>query len=416
MPSGWDALETALRESGGKRLKRGNVTANLTTTRAVEKKLAPNPAALEQVLALAMALHMRIPGSQPPQAEALLALPGVLRPAAELPEERTEAATAAVRAGFDAALTALLQARQAEGERLRTTLDGLLTEIAALHRKATKEATDQPAAHRARVMENLQALGCANPLRCHEERISPRRSPCSMPPAPTCAKSFDRLASHIEAARRPADPRLRSRSAGASTSLGAGVHARGQHAVQQILLARADRHRAATESGDRAVARAGAKHRMSTLARRGLCLVLAAPSGAGKSSLTRALLATEPALSLSISVTTRPPRPAEIDGTHYHFRDQAEFDAQVAAGGFLEWARVLGRHSYGTPRAEVQAALAAGRDVAFDIDWQGHRNLRTALPGDVVGVFILPPSLAALESRLRQRAGEDPAEITRGIA
>ena len=152
---------------------------------------------------------------------------------------------------------------------------------------------------------------------------------------------------------------------------------------------------------------------MSTLARRGLCLVLAAPSGAGKSSLTRALLATEPALSLSVSVTTRPPRPGEIDGVHYHFRDQAAFDAMVAAGGFLEWARVLGRHSYGTPRAEVEAALAAGRDVAFDIDWQGHRQLRAALPGDVVGVFVLPPSLAALEARLRERAGEDPAEIAR---
>ena len=152
---------------------------------------------------------------------------------------------------------------------------------------------------------------------------------------------------------------------------------------------------------------------MSTLARRGLCLVLSAPSGAGKSSLTRALLASEPALSLSISVTTRLPRPGEIDGEHYHFRDQAAFDAQVAAGGFLEWARVLGRHSYGTPRAEVQAALSAGRDVVFDIDWQGHRNLRTALPGDVVGVFILPPSLTALESRLRQRDGEDATEVAR---
>jgi guanylate kinase len=152
---------------------------------------------------------------------------------------------------------------------------------------------------------------------------------------------------------------------------------------------------------------------MSTIARRGLCLVLAAPSGAGKTSLTRALLAREPALSLSVSVTTRPPRPGEVDGVHYHFRDQAAFDAMVAAGGFLEWALVLGRHSYGTPRAEVEAALAAGRDVAFDIDWQGHRNLRAALPGDVVGVFVLPPSLAALEARLRGRPGDDAAEIAR---
>jgi guanylate kinase len=152
---------------------------------------------------------------------------------------------------------------------------------------------------------------------------------------------------------------------------------------------------------------------MTTIARRGLCLVLAAPSGAGKSSLIRALLAMEPELSLSVSVTTRPPRPGEIDGAHYHFRDRAAFDALVAAGGFLEWATVLGKHSYGTPHAPVETALAAGRDVAFDIDWQGHRQLRAALPGDVVGVFVLPPSLVALEARLRSRAGEHTAEIAR---
>jgi guanylate kinase len=150
-----------------------------------------------------------------------------------------------------------------------------------------------------------------------------------------------------------------------------------------------------------------------TIARRGLCLVLAAPSGAGKSSLTRALLATDPDLSLSVSVTTRAPRQGEQEGVHYHFRDQASFDAMVAAGGFLEHATVLGRHSYGTPRAQVEAELSAGRDVAFDIDWQGHQQLRAVLPGDVVGVFILPPSLAALEERLRGRGGEAEAEIAR---
>lgn len=155
---------------------------------------------------------------------------------------------------------------------------------------------------------------------------------------------------------------------------------------------------------------------MTTIARRGLCLVLAAPSGAGKSSLTRTLLDAEPELSLSISVTTRAPRPGEQDGVHYHFRDQANFDAMVAQGAFLEFATVLGRHSYGTPRAQVEAELAAGRDVAFDIDWQGHRQLRAALPGDVVGVFVLPPSLAALEARLRGRGGEDAAEIARRMS
>jgi guanylate kinase len=153
-----------------------------------------------------------------------------------------------------------------------------------------------------------------------------------------------------------------------------------------------------------------------SIERRGVCLVLAAPSGAGKTAIAEALLASETALTPSISVTTRAPRRGETDGVHYHFRDQAEFDRMVAAGELLEWAQVLGRHSYGTPRAPVEQALDAGRDVVFDIDWQGHRQLRAALPHDVVGVFILPPSLATLEARLRSRAGDDEAEIARRMA
>jgi guanylate kinase len=151
----------------------------------------------------------------------------------------------------------------------------------------------------------------------------------------------------------------------------------------------------------------------ATIARRGLCLVIAGPSGAGKTAIADALLAGEPALRRSISVTTRPARRGETDGVHYHFVDQAEFDRMADSGELLEWARVLGRHCYGTPRAPVQAALAAGDDVIFDIDWQGFRQLRDALPDDVVGVFIMPPSLSVLESRLRARAGDDVAEIAR---
>lgn len=152
----------------------------------------------------------------------------------------------------------------------------------------------------------------------------------------------------------------------------------------------------------------------AAMPRRGVGLVLAAPSGAGKSSIARALCALDPAVSISISVTTRAPRPGEQEGVHYFFRTQAEFDALVAQGALLEWASVFGR-CYGTPREPVERALAEGRDLVFDIDWQGHRHLRAALPGDIVGVFVLPPSLADLEARLRAR-GDDADAIARRMA
>ena len=155
---------------------------------------------------------------------------------------------------------------------------------------------------------------------------------------------------------------------------------------------------------------------MTRIARRGICLVLSAPSGAGKTAIADALLASEPDIHRSVSVTTRAPRPNEVEGMHYHFRDQSEFDRMAAAGELLEWARVLGRHCYGTPRAPVEKALSNGQDVVFDIDWQGHQQLRTALPNDVVGAFILPPSLEALESRLHARSGDNATEIARRMS
>ena len=148
--------------------------------------------------------------------------------------------------------------------------------------------------------------------------------------------------------------------------------------------------------------------------RRGVCVVLSSAPGVGKTSVSRALLEMEPDLSLSISATTRARRPGELDGVHYFFRTEDEFDAMVARGELLEYARFLNR-SYGTPRAPVEQALAAGRDVLFDIEWQGHLQLREKLPGDVVGIHLLPPSLAELERRLRGRAQESEAEIARRL-
>jgi len=148
--------------------------------------------------------------------------------------------------------------------------------------------------------------------------------------------------------------------------------------------------------------------------RRGVCVVLASAPGVGKTSVSRALLEMEPALSLSISATTRTRRPGEQDGVHYFFRTPEQFDAMVAADELLEHARFLDR-AYGTPRGPVERALEAGHDVLFDIEWQGHLQLRKKLPGDVVGISLLPPSMAELERRLRGRAQDSEAEIARRL-
>ncbi len=147
--------------------------------------------------------------------------------------------------------------------------------------------------------------------------------------------------------------------------------------------------------------------------RRGLLLILSSPSGAGKSTLTRRLMEWDPAIRFSVSATTRAPRPGEIDGRDYYFRDRATFEQMVATGDMLEHAEVFGNF-YGSPRAPVQAAMDAGRDTVFDIDWQGGQQIRNSSLGrDVVSVFVLPPSIAELERRLRGR-GQDSAAVIAG--
>ena len=146
--------------------------------------------------------------------------------------------------------------------------------------------------------------------------------------------------------------------------------------------------------------------------RRGLMFVLSSPSGAGKTTLSRMLMDRMPGLQMSVSATTRPKRPGEVEGRDYLFVDASKFEAMVKQDELLKWAVVFGNR-YGTPRAPVEAALSAGRDVLFDIDWQGTQQLREKAGGDVVSVFILPPSAADLERRLHTRA-QDSDEVIRG--
>ena len=145
------------------------------------------------------------------------------------------------------------------------------------------------------------------------------------------------------------------------------------------------------------------------IARRGLMLVLSSPSGAGKSTISRELLARDPDLTMSVSATTRPPRPGETDGKDYFFIDVKRYHAMVANGEFLEHAQVFDNY-YGTPREPVEVALSAGHDVLFDVDWQGTHQLADNARSDLVSIFILPPSHGELERRLRTRA-EDPDEV-----
>ena len=145
------------------------------------------------------------------------------------------------------------------------------------------------------------------------------------------------------------------------------------------------------------------------LHRRGLLFILSSPSGAGKTTLSRMLLAADSEIKLSVSATTRPPRPGEEDGVHYHFVSDAEFDRMVEEDDFYEWAHVFG-HRYGTPKGAIRDGLKQGQDYLFDIDWQGTQQLKQKDDQDVVTVFVLPPSLPELRRRLESRA-QDSADV-----
>jgi len=160
---------------------------------------------------------------------------------------------------------------------------------------------------------------------------------------------------------------------------------------------------------------ARARQNRMIVARRGLMLVLSSPSGAGKTTLSRMLLEADGHIELSVSVTTRPQRPGEVDGRDYHFIDMVRFESMVKSDKLLEWAEVFG-HRYGTPRLPVEKALRVGRDVLFDIDWQGTQQLREKARDDLVSVFILPPTVKELQRRLERRAQDSSATIAGRMA
>jgi guanylate kinase len=149
--------------------------------------------------------------------------------------------------------------------------------------------------------------------------------------------------------------------------------------------------------------------------RRGVMFVISSPSGAGKTTLCRRLITEVPGVQLSVSATTRTIRPGEKDGVDYHFVSTEEFQNRIDQDDFLEWARVF-QHFYGTPRSEVEQRLVQGIDVVFDVDWQGARALKSARPGDVASVFILPPSIAQLKHRLEGRPGADAKSVANRLA
>lgn len=154
---------------------------------------------------------------------------------------------------------------------------------------------------------------------------------------------------------------------------------------------------------------------MSGVNRRGLMLVLSSPSGAGKTAISRAILEQDAEIELSISVTTRAKRPGEVDGVDYIFVDADRFNAMIEKGEFLEYARVFD-NDYGTPRAPVEAALRSGRDMLFDVDWQGAQQLAQSARDDLVGIFIMPPSTVELERRLKARAQDSDSVVARRMA
>ena len=400
LPPGWDAVEAPVRARAAEALSRGTIYGTLSARReGVAPLVRVNEPVLAAVLATLREVARRVEAA-PARLDGILALKGVIEVTdQEESEEDRRAAELAVIGGFGEALAALAGMRRQEGAALAGVLGTRLDEIGRLAARAEAAPGRRPEAIRSRLAEQVAVLvGASDRFDAWtgSPRMSSRGATCWRRAAPSDAGSIFWRRS-CSARPTPCAPSRTMWSSPTSDS-----------SSRAWSSSSASRFRIWSEARG---GNAAGRTQGWPIARRGLMLVLSSPSGAGKTTLSRLLLERDSAVTLSVSVTTRPSRPGEIDGRDYHFIDSERFQAMVARGDLLEWARVFD-HCYGTPRAPAAAALAAGRDVLFDIDWQGTQQLREQARSDLASIFVLPPSIEELEKRRRSRA-QDPEDVIR---
>src|ERR1700730_5126761 len=417
LPPGWDDLEALAKKRAGEVLSRGTVYANLNVKRAnTASTVRINEDVLASIVKMAGELAGKI-DAVAPSIDGLLGIKGVIEVVEpENDEAEDKAAKAAAAAAFEQALANLVEMRQREGVTLGQILSQRMDEIERLAKKAEAAPGRKPEAIKARLAEQIAALLEASD-RFDADRLN--QEAIMIAAKADIREELDRIASHISQVREmigkggPIGRRLDflaqefNREVNTCCSKSNDLELTNTGLEMKNVVEQFREQVQNLEEG-----MAAGSHGFRGVQGGGLMFVLSSPSGAGKTTLSRMLVAETPALQMSVSATTRPKRPGETEGRDYYFVDQARFDAMVAGGELLEWTNVFDNR-YGTPRAPVEAALAAGKDVLFDIDWQGTQQLRSRSPNDGVSGFIPPPAGTALEQRLHTRA-QDSDEVIRG--
>ncbi len=413
--TGLRGARASVRETVQRHLKRGNLQVTLACDRGSQRQhLIVNEEALEEAVALAEKLWQRLGGDRP-RAESISGFAAsLMSPGPKRGEETAALRDTAMLRGLDDALSALVAARRAEGKRIAAVLAAQIARIEAL----TIAARDSPArsveAIRARLAEQvarlLQASASFDKDRLHQEAVL-------IATRADIQEEIDRLLAHVEAARKlldSAEPVGRQFDFLAQEFNREANTLCSKAADRSLTTLGLELKPSSTSSASRSRTLNKQLSRVS-IARRGLLLVMSSPSGAGKTTLSRALLRSDPNVSMSVSVTTRPPREGEVEGRDYFFISKERFAAMRDGDELLEWAQVFGNF-YGTPRRPVEMALARGRDMLFDIDWQGTQQLAQLMKDDLVSIFILPPSAEELRDRLVRRAQDSAAIVAKRMA